>query len=408
MSEPGWVKDAIFWHVFPLGALGAPDTRDDEDPLAGPDGIAHRLPDLIGWLDHLLAIGCNALLLGPVFSSYSHGYDTLDHFSVDPRLGDEADLIELITACHERGIKVGLDGVFNHVGRGHAMVADRLDDPSTTFFEGHSGLVNLDYPAASPLVAEVLTYWSERGVDCWRMDAAYAMNPATWQTILPPVRESFPELYIFGEVIHGDYPAIVADSGFDSVTQYELWKATWSALNDANFYELDHALARHASFLETFIPQTFVSNHDVTRIASRLTDRRHLVHAVALLALVPGTPSIYYGDEDGFTGTKYERLGGDAEIRPQLPASPAELSELGRGLRARYQELFGFRRRHRWLHDAHLEVIKLTNTVLALRLTPREEAAAPVYLALNIGDEQARVGDRDVCAHDIAYWTDQA
>ncbi|MDO5700121.1 MAG: alpha-amylase family glycosyl hydrolase [Bowdeniella nasicola] len=404
-GEPSWVRHAIFWHVYPLGALDAPATREDADPEAGPDGVAHRLPRLHAWLDHLLEIGCNGLLLGPVFSSYSHGYDTWDHHAVDPRLGTETDLTDLISACHERGIRVGLDGVFNHVGREHPLAKRALERGSATYFEGHTGLVNLDHEddAVLDLIIDVLRYWSARGVDCWRMDAAYAMAPEVWQRILPAVRAEFPDLYVFGEVIHGDYPAIVESSGFDAVTQYELWKATWSALNDANLYELDHALTRHAKFSETFIAQTFLSNHDVTRIASRLTDPRHLRHAVALLTHLPGTPSIYYGDEDGFTGIKYERLGGDAEIRPPLPANPAELSELGASTRAMYQELVGSRRRHPWLHEAYLETSDLTNTTLAIRLTARDGVGA-VTLALNIGDEDARVADRRVAAHGIKIW----
>ncbi|OKL53264.1 hypothetical protein BSZ39_10440 [Bowdeniella nasicola] len=356
------MRDAIFWHVYPLGALGAPDTQD------GPE-VVHRLPRLIDWLDHLVTIGCNGLLLGPIFASASHGYGTLDHFRIDPRLGDLDDFRELIAACTKRGIRVGLDGVFNHVGRDLELARD-----DATFFEGHTGLVELDYsdPAMADLVVEVMDYWSRQGVSCWRLDAAYAMDPAIWAPILERVRASHPDLYVFGEVIHGAYAGIVTRSGFDSVTQYELWKATWSALNDRNLFELDHALGRHAELLEAFVPQTFISNHDVTRIASRLADSRHLRHEVALLALLPGTPSIYYGDGDGFTGTKYEPLGGDAEIRPPLPAHPAELSELGRPVRALYQELIGFPRCHRFLHDAVITRSELTNETLALELTSRD------------------------------------
>ncbi len=407
--EPAWVRDAIFWHLYPLGALGAPDTLTEADPERGSDGIAHRLPRLLPWLDHLVSIGCNGLLLGPVFTAASHGYDTLDHFTIDPRLGDEADMQALIDACHERGIRVGFDGVFNHVGRDHELAKGRLDDPATTYFEGHSGLVNLDFndPRSAELVTRVLQYWSERGVDCWRLDAAYAMNASIWREILPPIRQQFPQLYIFGEVIHGDYPAIVAAADFDAVTQYELWKAVWSSLNDANFFELAHALARHAEFCQSFTPQTFLSNHDVTRIATQLTCAENLPLAVALLAFLPGTPSIYYGDEDGFTGTKYERLGGDAEIRPPLPETPVQLSELGRPVRAMYQELLGERRRRRWLHDAELSTSDLTNTTVAIHLRARTGEAG-CTLALNCGQELAQIAGRTVAAHDVAWWDHDA
>src|SRR5699024_6119181 len=127
----------------------------------------------------------------------------------------------------------------------------------------------------------------------------------------PRVRERFPHVYVVGEVIHGDYPDIVTGSGMDSVTQYELWKAVWSSINDRNFHELEWALRRHGDFLQTFVPQTFVGNHDVTRIASQIVDPGNLLHAVVILFTVGGCPSVYYGDDQGYHGVKEERLGGD-------------------------------------------------------------------------------------------------
>jgi glycosidase len=193
---------------------------------------------------------------------------------------------------------------------------------------------------------------------------------------------------VVGEVIHGDYARYVADSGIDSVTQYELWKAVWSALNDRNLFELAHALRRHAELLRSFVPQTFVGNHDVTRLASRLTDPRHVPLAVALLFALPGVPSVYSGDELGLTGVKEDREGGDDAVRPAFPATPAERTDDG-GLLALHQELIGVRRRHPWLVDAELhEPDLLTNDVLAFRLSSGEGALAVV---LDVGDEPAEV-----------------
>ena len=136
-----------------------------------------------------------------------------------------------------------------------------------------------------------------------------------------------PDAWLLGEVIHGDYSSFVAESGVDSVTQYELWKATWSSLNDRNFYELAWALQRHEELLETFVPQTFLGNHDVTRIATQLVDPRHLPHAlVLLLVAVAGIPSIYAGDEQGMVGLKEQREGGDDAIRPEFPDHPEALA----------------------------------------------------------------------------------
>ena len=145
---------------------------------------------------------------------------------------------------------------------------------------------------------------------------------AFWAQVLPRVREQFGDAWFVGEVIHGDYSVNVRDAGFDSITQYELWKAIWSSLNDGNFHELDHALARHNDFLDVFVPMTFIGNHDVTRIASKLENTRHLEHALVVLLTVGGTPSVYAGDESAYRGVKEERVGGDDAVRPEFTSPP--------------------------------------------------------------------------------------
>jgi glycosidase len=184
-------------------------------------------------------------------------------------------------------------------------------------------------------------------------------------------------------MIHGDYAAYAADSGLDSITQYELWKAIWSSLNDPNFFELAWALGRHNQVLDSVMPQTFTGNHDVTRLASRLTDERHVGHALAVLLTVGGIPSIYYGDEQEFRGVKQERAGGDDEIRPAFPASPDGLPPEGWPAYRLHQRLIGFRRRHPWLARARTSVEHLANETIAIR------AAAPdagILVLLNAGD----------------------
>ncbi|QDB78296.1 DUF3459 domain-containing protein [Georgenia wutianyii] len=411
MNEPDWVRHAVLWQVYPLGFLGAEPTRAEVG-----DEVRHRLAGLEPWLDHAVELGASGILLGPVFDSRTHGYDTTDHLRVDPRLGDEEDLVALFAAAHERGLRVVLDGVFNHVGQDFAMfrraLADGPDSPAARWFrlhwpdpqapdgggtpthedfEGHSALVALDHgePAVAEHVERVMTYWLDRGADGWRLDAAYAVPPTFWKPVLDRVRARHPDVYVVGEVIHGDYQGIVASSGMDSVTQYELWKAVWSALNDRNLWELDHALRRHDEFSDAFAPLTFVGNHDVTRIASRLTDPRHLDHALAVLLTVPGTPCVYAGDEHGFAGVKEEREGGDDAVRPAFPASPADLSPLGLPVFHRHQELIGLRRRHPWLHDARLEVLHVADPLLVYRVSAGEEA---LVVLLSTDDDEVRWG----------------
>lgn len=367
--RPGWVDHLIGWHVYPLGFVGAPARLESQE-------VSHRLAHLGAWLDHAVALGCSSLALGPVFSSASHGYDTLDYFTIDPRLGDDDDFDHLLQAAHARGLSVLLDGVFNHVSRRNRIVQDaqsagpdsdagrmvrwcagRLD-----VFEGHSDLValNHDNPAVREHVTRIMNYWCGRGVDGWRLDAAYSVNPEFWAAVLPSVREKYPDVWIFGEVIHGDYASIVRASGMDSVTQYELSKGIWSSIESRNFFELDHALGRHNEFSDAFTPMTFVGNHDVTRIASRV-GQDGAVLATAILATIGGIPLIYYGDELAYRGVKEERFGGDDDIRPVFPASPADLSNLGADTLRAHQSLLGLRRRHPWLVDARTESLDLTN-----------------------------------------------
>ena len=381
-----WEEHAILWHVYPLGFTGA-----ERAAPAAHEPVRHRLRQLAAWLDYAVGLGCNGLLLGPVFASETHGYDTTDHFRIDPRLGDDADFGALIAAAGERGMRVILDGVFNHVGRGfpERRWFSRAPGGGYTVFEGHDQLVELDHddPAVLGYVIEVMKHWLARGAGGWRLDAAYAVPSAFWAKALPAVRESFPSAWFLAEMIHGDYAAYAAASGVDSITQYELWKAIWSSLNDRNFFELDHALGRHNGFLGAELPQTFLGNHDVTRLASVVTDERHLGHALAVLCCVGGLPSVYYGDEQAFRGVKEERFGGDDAVRPAFPADPSLLIPNGSWFYRLHQRLLGFRRRHPWLVRARTVTEHLVNEAIALRA---RSDGGEILLLLNVGDSPYR------------------
>ena len=400
---PSWTESALWWHLYPLGFVGA------EAALEADRAPAHRLRHLESWLDYAAELGATGLMLGPIFAASTHGYDTIDHFRIDPRLGDEADFDSLVAAARVRGLRILLDGVFNHVGRAYPAFRQVLAEgegaasarwfrlswprgpraePDYACFEGHRQLVTLnhDAPEVADHVARVMIHWLDRGADGWRLDAAYAVPHAFWARVLPRVRAAHPDAYIFGEVIHGDYAAYVAETGVDAVTQYELWKAIWSALNDRNLFELAHALDRHNGFLDRFAPVTFVGNHDVTRLASRLDDPRHLPHALAVLFCVGGTPAIYAGDEQGFRGVKEERAGGDDAIRPAFPSGPEALPPEGRPVYDLHRGLAALRRAHPWLHRARARAEHLGNrhAVLVLRSDGQELA-----LALNLDDASA-------------------
>jgi cyclomaltodextrinase len=393
----GWADQAIFWHVYPLGFTGA------EARATSVDRVTHRLPRLVPWLDYMLELGCNALALGPIFQSESHGYDTVDHFRIDPRLGDDADFDRLVELLRARGVRLVLDGVFNHVGRGFPRLADasargdaspsarwfwrRREPPhELATFEGHHGLValNHDEPQVAEYVHDVMHHWLTRGADGFRLDAAYAVKPQFWQPVLARLRREHPQAWFVGEVIHGDYSAIIEQSGLDSLTQYELWKAIWSSLNDKNFFELAWSLERHDRFVARFSPLTFVGNHDVTRIASRLRDARHLPHALCILFTVAGVPCVYAGDEQGFHGIKEERAGGDDAIRPVFPHDPSGLAQEGWPIYRLHQALIGLRRGRPWLQRARLELQAKTNTSIVYTCRQGDQQ---LRVALNIGDQ---------------------
>ena len=229
-----------------------------------------------------------------------------------------------------------------------------------------------------------MAHWLGRGADGWRLDAAYTVPQQFWASTLPRVRELYPDAWFVGELIHGDYAAVVKAATFDSATQYELWKAIWSSLNDGNFFELDWALQRNNEFQASFAPLTFIGNHDVTRIASQLKHPEHLAHALVILLTVGGVPSVYAGDELGFRGVKEERYGGDDAVRPEFGSPPIPLDTFGAQVWALHQYLVGLRRRHPWLHTASTTALRLDNRRYVYETRSGDNA---LLVALNIDDE---------------------
>ena len=344
---PAWLEGCTIYQLHALRATA---------------GRGLRL--LVDWLDHVAGLGCGAVLLTPIHHSSSHGYDTVDPLRLDPRLGEERDFDDFVHACHERGLKVVLDAVFNHVGREFP----RRELLSGTVWEGHDELLELDHrnPAVLEWAVEVATHWLDRGADGWRFDVAYAMPRPFLGDLTDRVRREHPDALLFGEVIHGDYARVASEGGLDSVTQYELFKAIWSSFNDENMWELAWSLERHREFAAAFPPITFLGNHDVTRIATNLRNPAHLDIALGVLFTVPGVPCVYYGDEFGWTGTKSVGAQGDDEIRPPLPdhvPTPDTADTVDT-----YRRWIAFRRDRPWLTTAPLEVLGKTNTTLDYRV----------------------------------------
>jgi glycosidase len=398
VSGPAWIEHAIWWQVYPLGFVGAFPAPPSTEP---PQPSQHRLRRLVDWLDHAIALGASGIALGPIFASRTHGYDTTDHYRIDPRLGDDADFDHLVAEARGRGLRILLDGVFNHVGVDFPRYREAAGDEASArwfrgrpghfrTFEGHAELVTLnhDNPEVVDYTVDVMTHWLRRGADGWRLDAAYTVPQHFWASVLPRVREQHPDAWFVGELIHGDYAAVVEAATFDSATQYELWKAIWSGLNDGNFFELDWALQRHNALLGRFAPLTFIGNHDVTRIASRLERPEHVAHALVILMTVGGVPSVYAGDELGFRGIKEERRGGDDAVRPEFGSPPLELDAFGADIWALHQYLIGLRRRNPWLHGACTTALRLENRHYVYETRNGDNA---LLVALNIDDKPRRL-----------------
>ena len=379
---PGRMRGRVLYQLHSLGAAGAPAVNPAPE-AAEPSGRGLRV--LQGWLDHVRSLGCGGVLLTPIFAASTHGYDTVDPFRIDQRLGDEGDFTAFAEACHDRDLLLILDGVFNHVGRAFPAFQDVLahgpaspwapwfrldftaggpDGFTYADFEGHKELVALNH--AHPEVLEwavaVALHWLDRGADGWRLDAAYLIPETFLASLSQSVCDVHPDAFLFGEKIHGDYVRFVEESHLQSVTQYELHKALWSSLNDANLFELAWALRRHREFCTVFSPVTFAGNHDVTRLATQLRDPALLGPVLAVLLTLPGVPCVYYGDELAWEGGVEPRPGGDDAVRPPLPAT-AEPAGAGQAEALRlHRELIGLRRRSPWLTGANLELGEVTTT----------------------------------------------
>ena len=333
-----WYEKAIFYHIYPLGLCGAPA----QNPYGEPE---HRLNHLIPWIDHIKSIGCTGLYIGPLFESVGHGYETTDYRKVDSRLGTNEDLKNYVRLCHEAGIRVILDGVFNHTGRDFFAFKDILANRQNSRYlgwycnvnfggnneyndgfcydnwGGYNLLVklNLRNPEVREYLLDTVRFWvKEFDIDGLRLDAADVLDFEFMRSLRAVAAEVKPEFWLMGEVIHGDYARWANENTLNSVTNYHLHKALFSAHNDHNYFEIAHTVKRQADMGITnrVMLYSFVDNHDVERIATKLNDKRHFLPVHVLLYTLPGIPSIYYGSEFGIEGRK-ER-GSDASLRPCL------------------------------------------------------------------------------------------
>ena len=330
-----WYNEAIFYHIYPLGLTGAPKTNDYSAPVS-------RLNTLLPWIDHIKEIGCTALYIGPLFESVGHGYETTDYKKLDSRLGTNEDLKNFVAVCHEKGIKVIFDGVFNHTGRDFFAFKDIQqnrehsrylnwycninfggnneynDGFSYENWGGYNLLVKLNQrnPEVQNYICDVIRFWvSEFDVDGIRLDAADVLDFDFMRALRRTAAEVKEDFWLMGEVIHGDYSRWVNGETLHSVTNYALHKALYSGHNDHNYFEIAHTV-KYLLNMGNLDLYNFVDNHDVERIYTKLSNKAHFAPVHVLLYTLPGIPSIYYGSEFGIEGKK-EKFSDDS-LRPAL------------------------------------------------------------------------------------------
>lgn len=332
-----WYETAVFYHIYPLGLTGAPRENDYGAPVS-------RLLNLLPWIEHIRKIGCSALYIGPLFESVGHGYETTDYRKVDTRLGVNADLRRFVDACHASGVRVILDGVFNHTGRDFFAFRDlkqnreaspyrdwyrRVDfSGNNEYNDGFSyenwggynllAKLNLQNHQVRDYLMDTVRFWVDAfDIDGLRLDAADVMDFEFMRALRDEARALKPDFWLMGEVIHGDYGRWANDSVLNAVTNYHLHKALYSAHNDHNYFEIAHTVRRQLDAgLGGGQLYNFADNHDVDRIMSKLNCKAHFLPVHVLLYTLPGVPSLYYGSEFGVEGRKDR--GSDAPLRPCL------------------------------------------------------------------------------------------
>lgn len=334
-----WYDNAIIYHIYPLGFCGAPKVNE-----GGP--VQYRLDKLIDWIPHFKEMNVDAVYLGPIFESVEHGYDTTDYKTIDRRLGDNNSFRNICEKLHENGIRIILDGVFNHVGRSFPQFVDiqrngrnsqycdwfqnlNFDGQSPCgdnfWYEGWNGhynlvKLNLRNVGVCDHLIDAINYWIEEfKIDGIRFDAADCIEFDFFKRIRSFCKGKNPEFWLMGEIIFGDYNRWANPEMLDSVTNYECYKGIYSSHNTKNYFEIDYSINRQSgsnAIYPNITLYNFVDNHDVNRIASTLTNPEHIYNVYTLLYCMPGIPSIYYGGEYGIKGVKANNS--DDNLRPCL------------------------------------------------------------------------------------------
>ena len=363
------IKDAVFYHIYPLGFCGAINNGKDISSTSGFNKFDDR------WIKHLKNMGINAIYFGPIFKSSYHGYDTIDYLKIDDRLGTNDDFKNIVTKLHDNNIRVIIDGVFNHVGREFWAFEDVKNNKSNSQYaswfnidfngnsnyndgfyyegwEGHYDLVklNLYNKNVKDYLLHVVEYWIDKlDIDGIRLDVAYSLDKNFIKELRFATNKLKKDFWLMGEMIHGDYNSIVSPEMLHSATNYELYKGLYSSHNDKNYFEIAYSLNRQFGeygIYKNLTLYNFVDNHDVNRIATIINDKRYLNNIYTLLFTIPGIPSMYYGSEWGIEG---DRSVTDLTLRPELSIDDFDNNESSKNLETFITRLINIRKNNKEL-----------------------------------------------------------
>lgn len=397
-----WSNHSVFYQIYPLGAFGCPFENDFK--------VEPRILDVLNWKEHLNQLGVDAILLNPLFESHSHGYDTIDYFKLDSRLGTNQDLVKVMDVLHAEHKKIIFDAVFNHVGRGFTAFQDVLknrenskykdwfyinfydnncyqDNLSYQCWEGNTNLVklNLNNVDVVAYLFDVVDFWIDTfHIDGLRLDVAYCLDKEFLCKLRQHCKSKNDDFFLMGETLHGDYNQWMNPNMLDSCTNYECYKGLYSSFNAMNLFEISHSLQRQFGKEPWCLYRgkylfNFVDNHDVTRVASILSNPSHLHLIYVLLFCMPGIPCVYYGSEWGMQGHKNWN---DTELRPHIHKLEWNT------LTSLIKKLINIKHKYSALCDGDYFQVVLMNTYCVFERSNNHEK---IWIAMNIGDQPIEI-----------------
>jgi glycosidase len=415
-----WAYDSVFYQIYPLGMCGAPFENDGV--------LTHRILSVLDWIPHLTKLGVNAVYFSPLWESDTHGYNTRDYRKLDVRLGTNADFKKVCAALHKAGIRVVIDGVFNHVGRGFGPFQDVLEkkwespykdwfyinfDGNSNYndglwYEGWEGnfdlvKINLQHPEVRQYLLDSVKFWIEEfGIDGLRLDVAYMVDRDFLKALRYETSQWKEDFFLLGEILGGDYKVIMNDEMCHSATNYECYKGIHSSITSKNLFEIVHSLLRQFGpeqwcLYRGYHLLSFVDNHDVSRIAGILKDPALVKIAYTIMFGMPGIPQIYYGSEWGYAAEKSQ---GDPALRPAFDAPEwNDLTDYVAGLTKGWIATPA-------LHYGDIRSLVLENTHCIFERYLSEEERVMIAVNLDDGDYTFHFDARAGRAVDLATGTE--